>query len=164
MPYRWTQQTSELSELTLWPHRSMTSGGFVLFIGATVGMLALPLLSMLGTPVVWWLLPFFAAAVAAVWAALRRSDRDRSQTETLRLRPDRIDLVRMDPNRPERRWTANPHWVTVTLHPGPRPVPSYLTLRGNGREVELGAFLTPDERVALHGELHAALAEVRSRA
>ncbi len=163
MPYRWTH-AQDATTLTLWPHRSMTNGGFVLFIGATVAMFSLPLLSVLGTAVVWWLLPFFAVAVAAVWAALRRSDRDRSQSETLRLEHEKVELVRADPGRPERRWTANPHWVTVTLHPGPKPVPHYLTLRGNGREVELGAFLTPEERVALHDELRTELARARSGA
>ena len=37
------------------------------------------------------------------------------------------------------------------------PVPAYLTMRGNGRIVELGAFLTADERQHLHDELRARL-------
>jgi uncharacterized membrane protein len=36
-------------------------------------------------------------------------------------------------------------------------VPQYLTLRGAGREVELGAFLTEAERVSLESELRRAL-------
>jgi hypothetical protein len=32
-------------------------------------------------------------------------------------------------------------------------VPNYLTLKAEGREVELGAFLSEGERVALRGEL-----------
>jgi uncharacterized membrane protein len=39
------------------------------------------------------------------------------------------------------------------------PVENYLTLRGAGREVEIGRFLTPEERVSLHEELELALAK-----
>ncbi len=60
-------------------------------------------------------------------------------------------------------WQANPHWVRLTLHPTAGPVPQYLTLTGNGREVELGAFLTEAERIALHTDLTQALARTRTR-
>ena len=40
-------------------------------------------------------------------------------------------------------------------------VEKYLTLEGNGREIELGAFLSPGEREALHGELRDARSGVR---
>jgi uncharacterized membrane protein len=43
------------------------------------------------------------------------------------------------------------------MHNTGGPVPSYLTLRGAGREVELGAFLTQDERVTLERDLRSAL-------
>jgi uncharacterized membrane protein len=41
-------------------------------------------------------------------------------------------------------------------------VPYYVTLNGNGRRVEIGAFLSEDERRALHGELASELAAQRS--
>ena len=39
------------------------------------------------------------------------------------------------------------------LHASSGPVPQYLTLRGGPREVELGAFLTEEERQRLHADL-----------
>lgn len=154
MPYRWTDDSHEL---TLWPHRSMTNGGFVLFMGSTAAMLAVPLLAVIGSPVLWAILPFMAVAVAGVWLALNRSDRDARITERLTLSTDRVKLVRSEPRGQERRWDANPHWVSIHLHSGDKPVEKYLTLKGGGREVELGAFLTPEERQALYGELRTAL-------
>ncbi|HEU0223312.1 MAG TPA: DUF2244 domain-containing protein [Paracoccaceae bacterium] len=40
-------------------------------------------------------------------------------------------------------------------------VENYLTLKAEGREIELGAFLAPEERVALKADIEAALAALR---
>ena len=59
-----------------------------------------------------------------------------------------------------RRWHANPFWVRLRLFDGER-VEKYLTLQGNGREIELGAFLSPGERQSLYDALGTALARLR---
>jgi uncharacterized membrane protein len=51
--------------------------------------------------------------------------------------------------------------VQVQLYPTGGPVPQYLTLKGGGREVELGAFLSEDERRTLKDDLHRRLANHR---
>ncbi|MFA5538940.1 MAG: DUF2244 domain-containing protein [Gemmobacter sp.] len=150
-----------LAELHLWPYRSLPRRGFAGFIGLTAALLSLPLLVSLGSPVLWGLLPFLVLAVAGLWWALSRSYRDGEVIEVLKLWPDRVELVRQDPGRTPREWAANPHWVRLMLHPKGGPVPQYLTLSGDGREVEIGAFLSEGERLALHGELREALAALR---
>jgi uncharacterized membrane protein len=159
MPYRWSQ--TEPQRLTLWTHHSLSPSGLVAFVGITATLFLLPLLSQLGHPGLWMLLPFLGAAVGGIWWALDRNRRDRTLTENLTLRPDRIDLIRTGPRAKRQTWEANPHWVRLTLHPTGGPVPQYLTLSGNGREVELGAFLTEAERVALKREIEAHLASLR---
>ena len=42
------------------------------------------------------------------------------------------------------------------------PVANYLTLNGNGREVELGSFLGEDERKELFHELNRLLKKLKS--
>lgn len=138
----------------------MTQRGFVWFVGATAALIAVPLAPLIGSPVLWALLPFLVAAVWALWFALRKNGTDRDIVEELALAPGRIALVRHGPDG-RRAWEANPHWVRPHLHATGGPVPNYLTLRGGPREVELGAFLSEEERIALHGELQRALAALR---
>ena len=130
----------------------MTPEGFSWFIGATAVLLTLPLIAVLGSPVAWVLLIFFLAALWGVWRAIMANKAARHIYEELRLTPDHIQLAHMPAKGDPKTWEANPHWVTVHIH-AEGPVEDYLTLRGGGREVELGAFLTPEERLALYDEL-----------
>ncbi len=147
--------------LHLWPHRSLSQRGFVWFIGGTAALIALPLVTLLGNPALWALLPFLAGAVAAIWWALRRSYRDAQIIEDLTLTPDLITLTRHGPRGARQAWEANPHWVRVIRHESGGPVPQYLTLKGGPREVELGAFLSEDERITLARSLTQKLHDLR---
>lgn len=147
--------------LRLRPHRSLRPEGFVIFIAITGALILVPLLALLGTMALWGVLPFTALALWAIWAALRRNARDGALVEELRLWPDHIRLDRIDPNGPDKHWEANPYWVRVRLHPEGGPVDNYLTLKGGGREVEFGAFLTPEERKGLEADLDRALRHLR---
>jgi uncharacterized membrane protein len=148
--------------LTLWPHRSLTRRGFAGVLLLVAAGLALPLAPLGGTAVGWGLLPFLIAALVALYAAIRRSFADGRLTEELRLWPDLITVERREPRGAVRRWHANPAWVRLMLFEDAR-IEKYLTLTGNGREIELGAFLSPDERVALHRDLGAALSPLRAQ-
>ena len=151
MPYQWTDTPSD-KRLRLWPHQSMTPEGFSWFIGVTALMLTLPLFAVLGSAVAWVLLIFFLAVLWGVWRAIMANKAARQMHEELRLSPDQVHLKHVPAEGAAKTWLANPHWVTVHIRPK-GPVEAYLTLRGGGREVELGAFLTPDERKELYSEL-----------
>lgn len=161
MPYQWLPPTGETQRLHLWPYRSLQRRGMVWFIGGTAALIAVPLFGLLGSPVLWGLLPFLLAAIAGIWWALERSFRDGEILEDLTLTPECFTLTRHGPRGARQEWEANPHWVRPQLHPTGGPVPHYLTLTGGPRVVELGAFLTEDERKILHGELRARLADLR---
>lgn len=161
MPYQYLSDTPAKTHLHLWPHRSLPRTGFVWFIGGTALLIAVPMLSVLGSPVLWGVLPFAVIAITGVWLALRRSYADGQILEDLTLTPARVTLTRHGPRGRRQAWEANPHWVRVALHPRGGPVPNYITLQGGPREVELGAFLTEPERIALRDEVQAALARMR---
>lgn len=142
--------------VVLWPHRSLTRQGFVIFIALTSSLLGLPLLAIYGSTALWMLLPFLCSTLALLWFFLMQSYKSGQLVEELSIWRDHMTLVRTTPYGPKERrrldWQANPYWVEVNLRD--QPVPNYLTLRGDGlREVELGAFLSADERATLKHEL-----------
>lgn len=137
----------------LWPHQSLPPQGYARFIGVTALLIALPLLSFAGSIVFWGLLPFLLLALFGLKYALDRNRRDAQVIEVLRLDASDAHLERRNANGSTQSWQCNRYWVTVELHAEGGPVPSYVTLRGGGREVEIGAFLSEDERKALYDEL-----------
>lgn len=168
MPYQWTEPrpvagdaVCPVAQLRLWPHRSLPRGGFVGFFGATAALASLPLLMVLGSPALWGLLPFLLVTLGALWFAFRATYRTGEIREELRLWPDRVLLTRLDPHGRSRSWEANPHWIRAALHETGGPVPNYLTLSGAGRTVEIGAFLSEEERLSLWDELPRALGRLR---
>ncbi|RJE85726.1 DUF2244 domain-containing protein [Paracoccus onubensis] len=164
MPYEWKNAAPDDSgavsfRLLLWPYRSLPLRGFVWFIGVTAVLMALPLTAVLGTVVWWGLLPFIAVVMLGLWIALQRSYRSGETREEVLLDRNRLEVRRQDPGKPDRIWRTNPYWVRVTLRKG--PVEKYLTLTDGQREIELGAFLTPEERQSLSDELSRRLSEIR---
>lgn len=159
MPYEWiapedpAPRQAPLAEVHLWPYRSLLRRDFVTFIAATAAMIVLPLIAVMGSPVLWGLLPFLALAVGGIWYALQRNQKDGEILEELRIWPDRITLDHTHPRRGHHTWEANPYWVQIKIDPHHEKIPNYITLKGADREVELGAFLSPEERPALYEEL-----------
>lgn len=146
--------------LTLWPNRSLPRHGFRKILWFTGFMLCLPLIPLLGTPVGWALVPFLAGTVFLLWFFIQRNYRDGRLQENLKIWNDLITVERIEPGGKVSRWHANPFWVRTNLYSDNR-VENYLTLKGGGREIELGAFLSPEERVALRDDVDRALRKLR---
>lgn len=160
MPYLWQDGPEPgTHRLSIWPHRPLGRSGFVWLIGATAAGLALPLIAVIGRAVLWGLLPFALATIAGLWLAVRHHDAS-GPREEVEITPARLTIHRTDPGRAARDWQANPYWVRLSLRDG--PVEDYLTLTDGGREVELGACLSPPERRALRADLARVIAGLRS--
>jgi uncharacterized membrane protein len=151
-----------LYRVTLWPNRSLSRGGQRGVMLLAAGGFSLPLMgaAAASAAVFWGLLPFCAMVLGVLWLAFRRSNRDGGLEEELTLWRDEMRVERREPRGRVLRWRAEPAFVRLTLHPDAK-LENYLTLRGGGREIELGAFLAPEERVALRDEIEAALARAR---
>lgn len=145
--------------ILVWPHRSLGPRGFAAFILITFALFLVPLLAVIGTLVLWAVLPFVLATLWGLWVALRRNTAEALLTEEVVITPDEIRVLRREPDGRELSWQANPYWVRIRLRDD-GPVEKYLTLAGAGREIELGAFLSPEERAALRDVLEDELRRV----
>ena len=81
-----------------------------------------------------------------MWFGLKRSWRDRDIVETFALTQETATLTRREPDGTIRDWPTNPYWMRVERHERVGMIEDYLTLEGGPRSVEIGAFLTPEER------------------
>ncbi len=153
MPYTWTDTSQDNQELRLWPHQSLPAHGFAATILGIFALSTIPLYGLIGTVLLWGILPFMLMALAAMWYALRRNERDLQIVEVLHLTPQDLHLTRQTRKGVPLEWRCNPYWTQVNMHQKGGPVPNYVTLSGAGREVEIGAFLSEDERKELYAEL-----------
>lgn len=159
MPFEWNKAAAHGPEtLRLWPHQSLSTGGFVAFIAVTFVLILVPTLSLLGTLALWGLLPFVLLAVGGIYAALRWNHHARRIEETLTLDGDTAHLVHRTAAGQVKEWECNRYWAVVTKYESDGPVPHYITLRCENREVEIGSFLSEEERIALYDDLQRALA------
>ena len=142
-------------QVTLWPNPSLNAVGFrntmiIAIVGSAIGIA--PVFMATGN---LWILLFAIIPVATLYFLFMRNYRDGRLTEELRIYPDVIAVERRDPSGKIHRWQANPYWVKVKLQDA--HVEHYLTLEGNQRTIELGAFLSPEERLTLKAEIDDAL-------
>ena len=165
MPYVINNEIGEgkVVSIELWPYNSLEPKGFAFFLGATFALTALPLFNVLGTKVFWGLFPFLFLTLMGIWFALRKSLRDRQILEQLTLYKDELILIRQDPTGEQKEWVCSPYWSKLRMYDSEGPVANYVTLSGNGREVELGSFLGEDERKELFNELSHLLSELISK-
>ena len=147
MPYEWkTSPTARTQELRLWPHQSLPPKGFAAFILTTFTLILIPTLPLLGTPLLW-----------GMYFALQGNYKSRQIEEVFTLTDDTVHLTHTTPKGDVKEWDCNRYWTVVTKYEKDGPVPHYVTLRGKGREVEIGKFLSEDERIALFDELNRSL-------
>ncbi len=153
MPYRWNQTSDSVQELRLWPHNSLPPQGAMVTVVLVFLFGSIPLLAVLGSVILWGLLPFLLLSVLGLWLAFKSNYRARSVFEVLTLSHNQARLVRHNPRGRKQEWNCNRYWAHPEIHKHGGPVPNYVTLVGGGREVEIGSFLSEDERVELYGEL-----------
>tara|TARA_B100000287_G_scaffold117499_1_gene109420 strand:+ start:309 stop:809 length:501 start_codon:yes stop_codon:yes gene_type:complete len=164
MPYIINNEigVGKVTTIELWPYNSLKPKGFVIFLGATFALISLPLFNVLGTKVFWGLFPFLFLTLIGIWFALRKSLSDRQILEQLTLYEDELVLIRQDPNGEQKEWVCSPYWAKLRIYNKEGPVANYITLTGNGHEVELGSFLGEDERIKLFDELNRLLKKLNS--
>lgn len=154
--------TAPILDLTLWPHRSLSPRGFRWMLWLTTLGFAIPMGAILGSAAFWIVGAFVLVDFVLLYGLMKLTYRSGQVRETVRLWPDRLRIERREPNGAEKVWEANPHWVRVRLVET-RRIPDYLVVSSAGKDIELGAFLTPGERRDLAGALRTGLRQAAER-
>lgn len=143
----------------LHPHASLSPRGFFLMMAAigTVSFCAGVAFVLIGA---WPVFGFFGLDVLLVYGAFKLNYRDARRYETVRLTDSTLTVERVAPSGRRERWHFQPYWLQVEIDDD-TAARSMLTLRSHGRIVEIGSFLTLDEKIDLANALRAELAKLR---
>ena len=145
----------------LHPHASLTPRGFFLLM-ATVGLISFCAGIAFVLAGAWPVVGFFGIDVVLVYLAFKFNFRDARRYETLQLTNTTLTVERVAPSGKRERWRFQPYWLQVEIEDYPTDE-SALTLRSHGRVVEIGSFLTPDEKIDLANALRNELKKLRAR-
>ena len=134
------------------PNRSMSWQGSLLFflsLCLVSGTVAISM-ALLGY---WLILPFAGLELMALGTALYIVALRCYQREVIWITNDIIQIEK-GRNYPQQQWRLARVWVQVVLERCPQQwYPSRLLIRCHGRDVEIGKFLSEEERLALAKEL-----------
>lgn len=147
-------------DATLHPHRSLSRRGFMILMGilCAISFAAGVAFVSIGA---WPVFGFFGLDVLAVYWAFRINYRAGSMVETIRLTDESLVVGRLSPRGAYDEWRFQPFWVRVLVDE-PRPHETRVMLASHGKSVEIGNFLSPDERIEVAEALKAALARLRA--
>lgn len=148
-----------LLDVVVYPHRSLGPTGFLVLMAALCACsAAVGLVFYLNGA--WPVIGFLGLDVLLIYVAFRLNYRAARAFETVRLTPAALEVTKVDARGRGRRITFQPYWLAVDMDDPPRRH-SRLTLRSHGRRLEIGGFLTPDEKLDLARALRRALEEAR---
>jgi uncharacterized membrane protein len=139
--------TTPLLSLTLWPNRSMDKKTFYTMMFMFSGAMMIPVIPFIGTTTIFLVLPFSFAVLILLFFLIILNYRSGQLYEHITIWPDLIEVRRYEVNGTDKNWSSNPYWTKVRIYKENQKVENYLTLSGSGREVELGSFLAPSERL-----------------
>lgn len=143
------------------PQRSATWRDNLLLVGA-VALAAVPIAVTWAALGFWPILPLCGLELALLTLALYAVNRSLLAREVVIVDRDAI-VVEAGHRELERRYRLGRAWAQVLLVPVRRDR-CRLVLRSHGRAVELGRFLTDEERETLAGDLRAVVGRVPAAA
>ena len=82
--------------------------------------------------------------------------------EEISISRNKVTVVHKEENSAEQTWEGNPYWTKVNIDLNNPKLENYLTLVDKGQHIELGAFLSPKERIELGQKIENALAKANS--
>ena len=126
--------------------------GFLLFVFIPTGVI----FSLIGA---WPVFGFMGAELVLLYVALRINQRATLANERLTLTDNLFTVERTDPKGRQHFWQFQPQWLRVDFKKTNDFV-AHLSLTSKGERLNLGVFLSPDEKFDVAQHLRAALSRV----
>jgi uncharacterized membrane protein len=142
------------------PHRSLPHLGFLVLMIAfgTVSFITGVMFMLTGA---WPVFGFFGLDVLLLYWAFRLNYRAARAYEEVEVTCARLTVRKVSPQGRVREWALNPLWVRLIKVAHEDFGIEKLLLVSRGRQLAIGAFLSPDEKESFAAELNKALSEAR---
>jgi uncharacterized membrane protein len=149
-----------LFSATLTPHRSLGRRGFIVLMVAVsaISFIAGMIFLIAGA---WPVFGFFGLDVLLIYWAFKANYRAAAEYEQVMVTPSELKVRKVSARGETREWTLNPLWVRLESETMEEFGIRRLFLSFRGRELNIGGFLSPDEKESFSKALKTALAEAR---
>lgn len=148
-------------EALLTPYRSLGRRGFntmMIGLGAISVVVGLGFLANGAWPVVG----FFGLDVLILWLAFRASYRSARMREEVSVSRTQLTIRKVSPDGRTVETRYNPFWTRFLVRRHEEIGVTGMSVTGNGRQTEIGAFLNPDDRESFATAFSRALATAKS--
>lgn len=149
-----------LFEALLVPYRSLGRRGFHVTMALFGGASLVSGLAFVANGA-WPIIGFFGLDVLLLWIALRASFRSALAREEVSVSRTDLSIRKISPRGAVREAHYNPSWTRFLVRRHPEYGVTHMSVTGEGRATELGAFLNPDDRDSFAKAFARALSEAR---
>lgn len=149
-----------LFSATLTPHRSLGRKGFIVLMAAVslISFVAGMIFLIAGA---WPVFGFFGLDVLLIYWAFRANYRAAAAYEQVMVTASELKVRKVSARGEAREWTLNPLWVRLERETHEEFGVQRLFLTFRGHHLNIGNFLSPEEKNSFSTALTAALSEAR---
>lgn len=152
---------SPLFAALLTPHRSLSSRGIRNVVVLYASLAAVPGVYFFATGA-WPIVGFLGIDALALWWALSVSRKSGEAFEEVTLWPDTLEVRHVTARGREKSHLFNPFWVRLQIDRDHEERVTRLALRNRSEELEIGAFLNPDDKSSFASIFGRALYKARA--
>ena len=152
---------NDFYQIVLWPNRSFEIKNIKFLFGILCIAFLMPILPFFGSHIGTLLLIFSMTTLIIFCSLFIKSYSSGSLKEIVKIDPKEISVTRIEANGEKVFWQANSYWARVKLYPEGQIVENYLTISGGHREIELGSYLSPEERSIVRGKIESILSKIK---
>ena len=160
------QKPRWLEQITIWPHRSLSSKGFAIVMGVLAGFLFLIGLGFFLAGA-WPVIGFLGLELFVVWGAFKLNYHAARHRETIHTTTEELMVESQTPAGKRAKKSFPIGWLRVSLSPSVSPVMSSrdqqkIILSSHGEQTEIGKYLHPAEKAGLSRELGSMIDRARA--